>query len=51
LEDGGFDFGVDGLDFLFQLFGWGFVVGVVDGDVGAFGGEFAGDFCAQTSIL
>ena len=35
-----------GFEFLREVFGRAFVVGVVDGDVGALGGEFAADFCA-----
>lgn len=38
------------LEFVGELRGGGGVVGVVDGDVGAFGGELAGDFGAEAAV-
>lgn len=50
LQDGGFHF-VGFFDFGGQVFGGLFVVGVVDGDVGAVGRELAADFCSEASII
>lgn len=50
LDDGRFDL-VGLSEFLGEGEGGGFAVDVVDGDVGAFGGEFSGDFGAETSGL
>ncbi len=49
LDHGRFD-AVGGLDFFGEVLGGLLGVGVIDGDVGAFGGEFAGDFGAETSV-
>lgn len=49
-EDCCFD-AVGGFEFAGEGARGGFVVGVVDGDVGAFCGEFAGDFGTEASVF
>ncbi len=50
LEDRGLHF-VGAFEFLGEFLCRRFVVGIVDGDVGAVGGEFTADFCAETSVV
>ena len=38
-----------GAEFFREILSGLLVVGVVDGDIGAFGGELAGDFCAEAA--
>jgi hypothetical protein len=42
---------VGGFEFLREFGGGGGVVGVIDGDVAALGGERAGDFGAEASVF
>lgn len=48
-NDGGFDVRVVRLKFFCEVLGRLLVVGVVDGDVGAFSGKLARDSCAEAS--